>query len=426
MLRSAFFTVLLSAYAHAHAHHGAASAVACDSSSTVPSEPWSAKYAGSPDLSFSGITTFARLNHSRCLDEPGGALDIAFLGFPFDTAVSYRTGARFGPNAIRQASRRMATNRGYSISANFNPFLAGADILDCGDVPVSPYDNALAFDQMERAYTTLLQRPVKTAWMEEHGRTKTVSLDGREHPIILAAGGDHSIVLPALRSLGKVYGNVSVIHLDAHLDSWKGSAYRGAWTKQSEITHGSFFHKAGEEGLIRDNSVHLGIRTRLSDFDDLIEDRQVGFRAFTTNDIDLIGPDGIVEAVKHIVGDGPVYLSLDIDVLDPSMAPGTGTPETGGWTTREVKRILRGFSSLNVVGADVVEVSPAYDTNADLTALAAADVFQEFLAILLKEKTLPPVANGQEKKWKPAVSQGVLYDEREKKAEQKEVKHEEL
>ncbi|BGP57304.1 hypothetical protein JCM8202v2_004944 [Rhodotorula sphaerocarpa] len=373
------------------------------------SEYWAAKYGASMDLSFSGVATFAHLPHERCLDAPDKAFDIAVLGMPYDTSVSFRPGARFGPNAIRQGSRRMAKNRGYSIPWNFNPFLVGASIMDCGDVPISPYDNSLALDQMETAYSTLLAREVDTDFTREHGGTKAFALDGKEHPKIVTLGGDHTIVLPILRSLAKVYGPVAVLHFDAHLDTWNGAMYNGAWTPQSQITHGSMFWKASTEGLVSNtSSLHAGIRTRLSEFEDLTHDTEVGFKLLTTDDIDELKPSGIIRKIKERVGEMPVYLSLDIDVVDPSMAPATGTPESGGWTTRELKAILRGLSSLNLVGLDIVEVSPAYDTNAELTGMAAADLVQEFLSMLLKGKG--PQGKAE---WSPAVKQTVLHDERE-------------
>lgn len=149
------------------------------------------KYAASSmDLSFSGITTFAHLEHRKCLVDDGATADIVVLGIPFDTSVSFRPGARFGPNAIRQGSRRHAANRAYSIPWNFNPLLSGPAFLDCGDVPVSPYDNQLALDQIETAYSEILNRPVKTSWTEERGGMKQISLTGREHPKIISLGGD--------------------------------------------------------------------------------------------------------------------------------------------------------------------------------------------------------------------------------------------
>ncbi|GAA5823964.1 hypothetical protein JCM11251_003361 [Rhodosporidiobolus azoricus] len=399
-------------------------AVASVATTTLAHE---AKYGTLPDLSFTGIVTFAHLPHYRCLDSSSAdeRFDIAILGQPLDTTVSYRGGARFGPNAIRQGSRRHATNRGFSIPWNFNPFLAGAEIVDCGDVPVSPYDNALALEQLETAYTTLLNRPVKTEFAQGLGGTKAFALDEKEHPKLISLGGDHTIVLPILRSLSKAYGPISVIHFDAHLDTWNGALYRGASTSQSQITHGSFFFKAAQEGLISNtSSVHAGIRTRLSGFDDLLDDVQVGFQLLTMDDVETMGTQGIIDAIKKRVGNTPTYLSFDIDVIDPSMAPATGTPEPGGWTTREVKTILRGLSSLNLIGADIVEVSPPFDTNAELTAMVAADLVQEFLSMMLKGKTI----EGGE--WKPAVSGGRLHDERDRAKPvgrpERKVAHEEL
>lgn len=165
---------------------------------TNPLEPRTEeKYsASSQDLSFSGIVTFAHLPHQRCLDLEGtqGSGDIIVLGMPFDTAVSYRSGARFGPNAIRQGSRRHAKNRAYSIPWNFNPLLSGPAFTDCGDIPISPYDNELALAQIETAYTTLLNRPVTTTWTEDNGGMKELSLSGQEIPKIISLGGDRKSI----------------------------------------------------------------------------------------------------------------------------------------------------------------------------------------------------------------------------------------
>ncbi|GAA6014333.1 hypothetical protein JCM11491_005043 [Sporobolomyces phaffii] len=398
--------VTLAALAASAAAHSGSSNLWRKSPHLLTSESVEKYSASSMDLSFSGIVTFAHLEHSRCLVDDEASADIIVLGIPFDTSVSFRPGARFGPNAIRQGSRRHAANRAYSIPWNFNPLLSGPAFLDCGDIPVSPYDNELALDQIETAYTTLLNRPVKTAWTEEKGGMKAISLTGREHPKIISLGGDHTIVLPILRSLNKVYGPISVIHFDAHLDTWVGTGYNGATSPQSQITHGTFFWKAFHEGLIANSSIHAGIRTRLSGFEDLENDVEVGFQLLTTDDIDELKPTGIIEKIKQRVGNTPTYLSFDIDTIDPSMAPATGTPESGGWTTREVKAILRGLSSLNLVGFDVVEVSPAYDTNSELTAMAAADLVQEYFSLATKDRT-----NGG-KPWMPAAKGGEIHDER--------------
>lgn len=192
-------------------------------------------YGPLPDLSFSGISTFARLPHTKCLENQEQLFDIAIVGAPFDTAVSYRGGARFGPFGIRAGSRRHAPTRGYSIPWAQNPFQLGAKLMDCGDIPISPYDNSLAFEQVEVAFDTLLARPIASEWTRERGATSRFSLDGEEHPRLVTLGGDHSIVYPILRSLNKVYGPVAVIHFDAHIDTWNHRTYVGSLTPQSQI-----------------------------------------------------------------------------------------------------------------------------------------------------------------------------------------------
>ncbi|GAV98757.1 Arginase deacetylase [Lentinula edodes] len=294
---------------------------------------------------------------------------------PFDTAVTYRPGARFGPYAIRSGSRRQREARGYTLSWAKDPFAEGVKIIDCGDVPVNPFDNALAIDQMEVAYSTLLRRALATP-----ERAKGTMLN--PHPRIISLGGDHTIVLPILRALNKVHGPISVIHFDAHLDTWR--SYPGAVTNQSRVTHGTFFAVAQEEGLISNTSIHAGIRCKLEGEEDLENDESVGFQLISGDDIDDLGIPEIIRLIRKRIGDSPVYLSLDIDVIDPGLAPATGTPEAGGWTTRELKRILRGLAGLNLVGADIVEVAPAYD-NAEITGIAAADLVHDFLMMFLSD-----------------------------------------
>ncbi|KAH9858070.1 Arginase/deacetylase [Lenzites betulinus] len=356
---------------------------------------WLQKYGQQIDQPFTGPLSFSHLPYSRCLEDENAEFDIAVLGMPFDTAVTYRPGARFGPYAIRSGSRRQRETRGYTLSWQNNPYELGSKIMDCGDVPVSPFDNALAVDQMEVAYSTLLARPVAS---KESTALSTVSQkfakDGKQHPRIVSLGGDHTIVLPILRSLNKVYGPVSVIHFDAHLDTWP--AYPGTSTDQSRVTHGTFFYLAREEGLMTNTSIHAGIRCKLAGMTDLENDASVGFQLISTDDIDDYGVAAVIKRIRDRVGDSPVYLSLDIDVIDPGLAPATGTPEAGGWTTREVKRIIRGLAGLNFVGADIVEVSPAYD-NAEITGIAAADIVHDFLSMLLS--SAPPAPHS---KWSQA------------------------
>ena len=204
-------------------------------------------------------------------------------------------------------------------------------------------------------------------------------------PKLLTLGGDHSVALAALRALVKLHAApLAVVHFDAHLDTWHPGKYPSAWSSpQSAFNHGSMFWLAASEGLIRNgSSVHAGLRTRLAgdDFGDYDDDDRQGWVRIAADEIDDIGPAGVVARILEQVGtEAPVYLSVDIDVLDPGLCPGTGTPEPGGWTSREVVRILRGLESLNVVGADVVEVAPAYDGVGEQTSLVAAQVAFEIL-----------------------------------------------
>jgi agmatinase len=236
---------------------------------------------------------------------------------------------------------------------------------------------------MEVAYHTLLNRPIvgKTA-----GKNTVLGKDGREHPRIVSLGGDHTIVLPILRALYAVYGQpISVIHFDSHLDTWP--AYR--YPQGAHINHGTFFAVAQGEGLVSNSSIHAGIRCKMAGMVDIEHDQSVGFQLITTDDIDDLGIPEIIRRIRRRVGDNPVYLSFDIDVIDPALAPATGTPEAGGWTMREVKRIIRGLAGLNFVGADIVEVAPAYD-HAEITGIAAADLVHDFLSMFLSEAPPKP------------------------------------
>ncbi len=338
---------------------------------------------------FTGISTFAHLPHTRCLTHPDTAYDIAVLGVPYDGVVSYRPGARFGPRAIRAGSSRQTTFRGYNPRAKLNPYTSWATIVDCGDIPVTPFDNMLALRQMSEAFQELGARPPTQ-------KSTDSGVEYMRKSKLLTLGGDHSIALPALRALKKIYGQpISVVHFDAHLDTWHPAKYPSAWIDPSDpdtpsfFNHGSMFWMAGIEGLIANgSSVHAGLRTLLSgDTDENYEDdTQQGWSRISTDDIDDIGVKGIIESIMQQVGtEKPVYLSIDIDVIDPGLAPGTGTPEPGGWTTRELRRILRGIEGLNVVGADIVEVSPAYDGVGETTALAAASIAYEVLTSMVRK-----------------------------------------
>lgn len=190
-------------------------------------------------------------------------------------------------------------------------------------------------------------------------------------------------VLPILDAVHDTYGPVSVIHFDAHIDTWNPNRYYGSVSVQAGVNHGTFFWHAYEQGFIKHNaSIHAGIRTKFSGPVDLTDDVTAGFDLVHTMDIDEHGVEWIAEKIKARVGDGPVVISLDVDVMDPAYVPATGTPESGGWTTRELRWILYNLMGLNIVACDVVELSPAYDTNAEISAIAAADIVYDFLAML--------------------------------------------
>jgi agmatinase len=298
---------------------------------------------------YAGEATFARLPR---IDEVS-RVDAAVLGVPFDSGVSYRPGARFGPAHIRESSRLL---RPYNPALQVKPF-GSQQVADAGDLAVNPFSIDEAISAVERGARDLLERV----------------------GCLLTLGGDHTIALPLLRAVSAVHGPVAVVHFDAHLDTY--DTYFGA-----AYTHGTPFRRAFEEGLLdRSGCLHAGIRGPLYTDTDLTEDSEMGFQVIPAADVEQIGVTGMVEQIAQCVADRPVYLSIDIDVLDPAHAPGTGTPEAGGLTSRELLATLRSFARLNLIGADIVEVAPAYD-HAQITGIAAAHVGYELLSALAARK----------------------------------------
>jgi len=296
---------------------------------------------------FAGLATFARLPR---IDQVSRA-DVAVVGIPFDSGVSYRPGARFGPAAVREASRLL---RPYHPGLDVSPF-ERAQVVDAGDIAANPMDIPLAIDTVERAAGALLD-------------------DGAK---LVSIGGDHTIALPLLRALSRRHGPVALLHFDAHLDTW--DSYFGA-----SYTHGTPFRRAVEEGVLDTSALcHVGIRGPLYDRGDLTGDKELGFGIVTSADVLRRGVDEVVGGLRERIGDRPLYVSVDIDVLDPAHAPGTGTPEAGGLTSRELLEILRGLAGTNLVSADVVEVAPAYD-HAEITSIAAATVIYDLLTLLAR------------------------------------------
>ncbi len=306
---------------------------------------------GPPDATriprYAGPATFARLPRT---DEVSHA-DVAILGVPFDSGVSYRPGARFGPGHIRASSKLL---RPYNPAQDVSPF-GVLQVADAGDVAVNPFDLVEAVQQVETAMTD-------------------ARADGAT---VLTLGGDHTIALPILRSLARDHGPVAVLHFDAHLDTW--DTYFGA-----PYTHGTPFRRASEEGLLDlERCLHMGTRGPLYSSTDLEDDTALGFTVVRADDYEIDGVPGAVDRMRKRLGDGPVYVSIDIDVLDPAHAPGTGTPEAGGLTSRELLNTLRALAGANIVGADIVEVAPAYD-HAEMTGIAAAHVAYELLSVLAR------------------------------------------
>jgi agmatinase len=295
---------------------------------------------------FAGPATFARLPRADEVSD----IDVAVVGVPFDSGVSYRPGARFGPAHVRESSRLL---RPYNPAGDVEPF-AVQQVVDVGDITVNPFDIHEAVQQVHDGARAVLERA---------GRLLTI-------------GGDHTIALPLLRAMAERHGApVAVVHFDAHLDTW--DSYFGA-----DYTHGTPFRRASEEGLIdKSASMHVGIRGPLYSSTDLSDDAELGFQVLHSREMDDLGARGVIERIHQRVQDRPVYVSVDIDVLDPAFAPGTGTPESGGLTSRELLAIMRGFADIDVVGADVVEVAPAYD-HAQITGIAASHVLYELVSAM--------------------------------------------
>jgi agmatinase len=294
---------------------------------------------------YAGVRTFARLP----MLEQAETADIAVLGAPFDGGTTFRAGPRFGPAAVREASLLL---RPYHEQLDVAPF-ASLQVVDAGDAPASPIDILAAHETIRESAASL------------H------ALGAR----VLGIGGDHSVSLPLLRAASARHGRLSLLQLDAHTDTW--DSYFG-----NKVTHGTIFRRAAEEDLIDPHSsVQIGLRGSLYDADDYADNRALGFKTLLAREFDDAGVRGALDfALQHLRG--PVYVTVDIDVLDPAFAPGTGTPEAGGLSSRELLALLRGLAGgPPIVSADVVEVSPPYDP-AGSTAVAGANVAYDLLCLL--------------------------------------------
>jgi agmatinase len=294
---------------------------------------------------FSDVRTFMRLPNTRDLANA----DAAILGAPFDTGATFRAGARFGPEGIRSASHLLR---------RYNPSLDVAifdylSVIDYGDVPVVP-------GYIEASYERIAEG------LEPIHRAGVI-------PIVL--GGDHSIALPELRAAAEVHGPLALVQFDSHPDTW--DSYFG-----ERHTHGTPFRRAVEEGLLDiSRSIQVGMRGSIYDEGDWNDAKEMGFDLVPTDEVRKLGLPAIIERIRERVGNAKTYVSFDVDFVDPAFAPGTGTPEIGGFTSREAQEFVRGLAGLEIVGCDVVEVYPAYD-HAQITALLAANVAHEFISLL--------------------------------------------
>jgi agmatinase len=299
---------------------------------------------------FSGIRTYARLPHVTDLRD----VDVAIVGIPFDTGGTFRVGARFGPEAIRSAS---ALIRPYHTGSGVAVFDA-LSVVDYGDLPVVPG----YIEESQRRIAEGLLDVVKAGVI----------------PIDL--GGDHSIALPELRALAQVHGPVALVQMDSHsdtVDSYFGMPH----------THGTPFYHAVKEGLLDTaHSIQVGLRGGMYSERDHQTPRDMGMEVITGVEAHELGMAAVAERVVRRAGAAKVFLSFDIDFLDPAFAPATGTPEIGGFTTWESQVLLRGLAGIDFAGFDVVEVIPAYDV-ADNTSLTAANLVFEFLALLARNRS---------------------------------------
>ncbi|MDB5340284.1 MAG: hypothetical protein JWN70_5903 [Planctomycetaceae bacterium] len=299
---------------------------------------------------FAGIATFGRQPHTRNLT----GVDVAVVGIPYDGATSYRSGTRFGPRAIREQSLLLW---GYNNALQVAPF-EKLKVIDYGDVDVIPVDVLGTHAAVEREVGALLAAGCR----------------------VLALGGDHSLALPLLRAHHRQHGPLAVVHFDAHPDTWD-EEFPGR-----KVSHGTPFRRAIDEGLIDlDAYLQIGIRGPTPAAHDYEDSRRLGARMITLEDALALGMDGVIAEVQRRVGPRPMYLTFDIDAVDPAFAPGTGTPEVGGFSSREVLQMVRGLRGLNLVGCDLVEVSPPFDSQG-ITAILAANLAFEFLSLMAIRK----------------------------------------
>lgn len=294
---------------------------------------------------FAGIASFMRCPVTRDLN----GVDVAVVGVPFDSGTSYRSGTRFGPRKIRELSLMLW---GYNNPLAVRP-LEVLKVVDYGDLDVIPPSILDTYHNIEVEVNAILAAGVR----------------------VITLGGDHSISLPLLRAHAKKYGPLSIVHFDSHPDTWE-SEFGGR-----PYSHGTPFRRALEENLIRPGGyIQVGLRGPTSGPADWQTARDLGVRVITMDEATAMGLPAILQAIRE-TAQGPTYVTFDIDAADPAFAPGTGTPEVGGFTSHQLLQLVRGLNGLDLVGFDLVEVSPPFD-HGDITALLASNLAFEFLSLL--------------------------------------------
>lgn len=302
------------------------------------------------EMNYGGALSFMRRNYSRDLD----GVDVVVAGVPFDNAVTFRPGCRLGPQAIRAGSVQLAEMASFPFG--FDPFDT-LSVIDYGDVHLDPHHPETIFPAIEAHADHILESGAR----------------------LLSFGGDHSIAYPLIKAHAKRHGPVAMIQFDAHCDTWEDDGVM--------MDHGTMFARAAKEGIIDvSKSTQIGLRT--------FNDSDHGFEILTSPWVHRNGIDAAIEVARERAGDAPVYVSFDVDGMDPAFAPGTGTPVTGGLASWQALELVRGLSGLNLIGMDVVEVAPAYD-HAEITAIAAATIAYDWLCVLAKDAGAEPIVVGR-------------------------------
>ena len=294
-----------------------------------------------PEMTYGGAMSFLRRRYSRDLT----GIDVAVSGVPYDASVTYRPGCRLGPQAVRAASVQLAELEAFPFG--FDPFEHLA-VVDYGDCFVDPHHPQTVPDTITDHAASIIETGTK----------------------LLSLGGDHFIAYPLIKAHAQLHGPVALLQFDAHCDTWEDDG-RG-------LNHGTMFARAAAEGIVDvTKSTQIGLRT--------FNDSDHGFEILTSPWVHRNGIDAALDIIKTRAGDAPLYISFDVDGLDPAFAPGTGTPVPGGLASWQALELIRGLGELNLIGMDVVEVSPPFD-HAEITAIAAATIAHDWLCLLAEKK----------------------------------------